>query len=207
MKKFSLGVTEFAVPAPRRGSIDTLSGFGRGAQVGLEIHQNIQAQRTKDFENYKAEVSISHIFEFGGYAFEVSGRMDGFYEQDTPKIEEIKSNFNVYELLKRVKAAPDEHPYCLQLKSYGYFHWLKHGKIPDLVLHLVSSRNFETMDFNLSLDILNYEKWLESRLKELVEEAELTEKRIKRRIKASQNFTFPFENPRPGQVDLIQTIE
>jgi DNA excision repair protein ERCC-2 len=207
-RKFSLGVTEFALPAPRTGSIDTLSGLGRGPQVGLEIHQKIQGQRATEFSHYKPEVSISHNFEYGEYIFEVSGRIDGLYDlKDQPKIEEIKSNFNIYELFRRLKDAQNEHPYCLQLRTYGYMYWLQNKKVPDLNLHLVSSRNFETIDFNLNLNTFSYEKWLAVRLAELAEEADLFEKRIKRRKKVAQNFVFPFEKPRSGQIELIKTIE
>lgn len=207
MTQVSLGITEFALPAPRRGSIDVHSGLGRASQLGQEIHLKAQAERRMEFSNYKAEVAISHSFQADAYHFEISGRMDGFYEGDLPRIEEIKSTFNVYDLLRNLKDAQDEHPYCLQLKTYGYFYWLKHNKIPDLRLHLVSTRNGETLDFDLRLDLLNYESWLKRRMIELVEEVKLEEKRIKRRHKAARAMEFPFDRPRSGQIELIETIE
>ena len=207
MKKISLAVSEFALPAPRRGSIDVLSGFGRGAELGLEIHQKIQAARAEEFGSYQAEVAISHEFTRGDYAFEVSGRMDGLFGGANPRIEEIKSSFNVYELFKRLKDGQDEHPYCLQLKTYGYMYWQQSQIMPDLSLHLVSSRNGESIDFNLRLHLDSFHHWLEARLDELVIEAQLAEKRVRRRKRASQEIQFPFEKPRTGQVELIKTIE
>jgi len=207
MKKIQLSVTDFALPSPRKGSIDVYSGFGRGQQMGTELHQKIQAARTSAHENYQAEVFISHEFPAGDYVFEVSGRMDGFFAGQMPKIEEIKSSFNIYELSKRVKETGLDHPYCLQLLTYGYFHWLQNQKKPRLNLHLISTRNGESMDIDLELNILVFEEWLQRRLLELVEEAKLSEKRIKRRQKAARAFQFPFEKPRTGQVELIQTIE
>lgn len=207
MKKIGIGVTEFALPAPRKGSIDVYSGFGRGAQAGVKLHLFVQQKRLKEFPQYRAEVFTSHDFHYGDYIFEVAGRMDGFFDDPIPKIEEIKSNFNIFELHRRLRENQDEHPYCLQLKTYGYFHWLEHKKIPDLTIHLVSSRNGDTADFDLRLDLAKYEEWLDLRLKELVEEAKLAEKRIKRRNNAAKSFTFPFPKPRSGQVELIETIE
>lgn len=207
MKKYRLPVSEFALPSPLRGSIDTHSGFGRGQQMGLELHQRIQARRQKEHDNYKAEVAMSHSFEAGGFSFDIHGRMDGFFESTVPKIEEIKSSFNVYDLFRRLRETQDEHPYCLQVKTYGYFHYLRTGVVPELVLHLVSSRNGETMDCELRLDIQEYEEWLARRLGELVKEAKLDEKRVKRRKKAAEALAFPFPRPRPGQVELIATIE
>lgn len=207
LKKVSISVTEFAVPAPRRGSIDAYSGFGRSQQMGIELHQRVQAIRMKTSSRYQAEVLAQHDIPFGDYVFEINGRMDGFYSGDNPKIEEIKSSFNIFELSKRVRDVGIDHPYCLQLLTYGYFFWLKNQKKPELNLHLISSRNFESLDVELELDIPEYEHWLNRRLTELVEEVKLAEKRMKRRKKAAENFSFPFENPRSGQIELIQTIE
>ncbi|MES3037554.1 MAG: ATP-dependent DNA helicase [Bdellovibrionota bacterium] len=206
-KKISLSVTDFALPAPRKGSIEAYSGFSRGQEDGLEIHQRVQAERIKSDPQYKSEVIIKQCFDRDGFTFEVGGRMDGYWETDKPKIEEIKSSFNIFELLKRIKEAPTDHPYCLQLLTYGYFHWLQKNKIPELNLHLVSSRNGDTHDWNVPLNISLYENWLDLRLDELVEEAKRAEKRAKRRKKAAGVFQFPFANPRSSQLELIATIE
>ncbi|MBC7421209.1 MAG: ATP-dependent DNA helicase [Bdellovibrio sp.] len=207
MKKVSLGVTEFALPAPRVGSIDVNSGYGRGTSTGSEIHLRTQALRIKLDPLYKAEIMISHTFERAGYRFEIGGRMDGFFDHAKPKIEEIKSSFNIHNLLRELKSNQATHPYCLQLKTYGYFYYLKNNKIPELNLHLVSSRNFEVVDLLLKFDLNDYEAWLNRRLDELVVEAGLAEKRTKRRKKASKELEFPFAKPRAGQVELIQTIK
>lgn len=207
MKKVILGVSDFALPAPRKGSIEAHSGLGRAHELGLEIHRKVQAERVKAYPNYKAEVAVAHTFTFDGFQFEVKGRMDGLFADERPRIEEIKSTFSVYDLFRKLKEAPDEHPYCLQLKTYGYFHWLKTKQPPDLSLLLVSTRNEDAIDFSLKLDIETYESWLHLRLQELGEEARLAEKRVKRRKKAAKALTFPFAQPRPGQVELIATIE
>jgi len=47
-KKVSIGIVEFALPVPRRGSIDALSGFGSGPQIGAEMHQRVQARRRRE---------------------------------------------------------------------------------------------------------------------------------------------------------------
>lgn len=208
MKIITVSVTEFAVPAPLKGSIEIYSGFGRGATVGTEIHQKIQAERSKEFENYESEIVIENSFEREGYTFKVQGRIDGFFSGKNPKIEEIKTSFNVYELMKRIRECGDDHPYILQLKTYGYFYYLQNKTMPDLNLHLVSSRNFEGADFTPSaLDLDVYEAWLERRLAELVDEVKAAEKRALRRQKAAAKLQFPFETPRAGQVELIVTIE
>jgi DNA excision repair protein ERCC-2 len=206
-KRVLLSVTEFAVPSPRRGSIDAHSGFGRSQQLGIELHQQVQALRLKTCSGYRPEVSTSFEFPKENYRFEVSGRMDGLFETEEIIIEEIKSSFNIYELSKRIRDIGFEHPYCLQLLTYGYIYWKKNQIQPKLNLHLISSRNGESLDIELELNVNTYESWLNRRLLELVEDVKRAEKRIKRRKKAAEKFQFPFENPRSGQIELIQTIE
>lgn len=210
MKKIRLSVGEFALPVPRKGSIEVLSGYGKASQTGIEAHQRIQAKRAAEFPHYQSEIPVSHTFQVGDYEFEIGGRLDGFFDAQLQKpahIEEIKTTFSLKEISYRLAAAPDEHPYCLQLKTYGYFHFLKTGKVPDLSFLLVSTRNWETETMKLPLHIESFEAFLKLRLEELVEEAKASEKRALRRKKISKMIAFPFPKPRAGQLELIATIE
>jgi DNA excision repair protein ERCC-2 len=211
-KRIRISVREFALPSPRTGSIDSHSGYGRSALDGIEIHQQVQAKRKREDDLYEAEVKTARIFARGNYEFFVEGRIDGIFRHETPRIEEIKSSFNIRELARAIeeRKSPEgwlDHPYALQLLSYGYFHWKDHDAIPELSLHLVSSRNRETLDLGLELDVLAYESWVDLRLAELEAEAIRADKRAARRRKLAAGFAFPFENPRPGQVELVAEVE
>ncbi|RYZ62137.1 MAG: ATP-dependent DNA helicase, partial [Proteobacteria bacterium] len=206
-KKIPLSIRDFAVPSPRTGSIDAYSGYRSSPLEGIEIHQAIQQKRALDHETYRAEVSCSRTFEHRGYTFQVEGRMDGIFEDQPVKIEEIKSTFNIRELKKALESAGHRHPYALQLLTYGYFHWLNHESLPKLSFHLVSTRNRETIDYSITLDISDYETWLAKRLEELADQADRAFKRTAKRQKISHSFPFPFSKPRTGQVELIQAIE
>ncbi len=206
MKKVRLSVQEFAWPSPLRGSIEGGSGLMNAAQKGIEFHQLIQEERKREFDHYKAEVPCGFDFE-DEYIFSIAGRMDGFFEGEPPLIEEIKSSFNVYDLQKSVREKWMDHPYVLQVMTYGYFHWKKTGVVPLLSLHLVSSRNQDRLDVEVKINLRSYEEWLSRRLMELKSEAHFLEKRIERRKKISKVFPFPFENARPGQIELIKKIE
>jgi len=206
-KKIAINITEFALPVPRVGSIDHYSGMRNGQELGIELHQRLQKERAAAFNNYQAEAPITHCFSHDNYIFEISGRMDGIHSADPTKIEEIKSAFNVYELYRHIKGSSENHPYCLQLKTYGYLHWLKTKEIPDLSLLLVSLRNEEIITLTLKLDIQTYEEWFFLRLKELAQEVKSAQKRIQRRKKAGAQLGFPFNKPRSGQLELIATIE
>lgn len=206
-KTINLSVTEFALPSPKRGSIDGYAGFGTDASLGSEIHRKVQADRAKEFTQYESEVSVSHQFTADQYNFKVNGRMDGIFYEDKVLIEEIKTSFNIRELERYLKANHHDHPYCLQLKTYGYIHWLKTKEIPQLYLLLVSSRNFTKINYPVEFILEDYEKWLACRLEELVKEVNLAEKINKRRRNAAKNFEFPFTTPRKGQIELVSTID
>jgi DNA excision repair protein ERCC-2 len=207
MKVIKLALQEFAMPAPRRGSIEPSSGFSMGMQKGIELHQKVQAERKAEIPNYECEIPISWSFEKGDYKFEVAGRIDGMIVGERPQIEEIKSSFNIFDLSKRLKDKRYDHPYFIQLASYGYFYWLEKGIKPQLSFHLVSSRRDEHLDMDMYWDLKEYESWLSKRLDELVIEAKKAEKRFARRTKLSLNMPFPFPKPRLGQMELIAFIE
>ena len=207
MKLIPVALRDFALPVPRTGSIEAHSGYGRAAAEGQEIHARVQKKRAKSDSSYEAEVAISSSFEREGYRFRIDGRMDGIFRRDPPGIEEIKTAFNIRNLAQRLSGDPLLHPYCLQLLTYGYFTWLEHRVLPTLTFHLVSTRNRDSLDLVVTLDLPAYEKWLDLRLDELAAEAKKAEKRSFRRRKVAAGFTFPFENPRPGQIELMETIE
>jgi DNA excision repair protein ERCC-2 len=206
-KLITIPLRDFALPVPRTGSIEAHSGYGRPAADGREIHVRVQKKRAKADPLYQAEVPVSSLFDREGYRFRIDGRMDGLFRHDPPKIEEIKSGFHIHELARRLADNPMEHPYGLQLLTYGYFHRREHGVLPALCFHLVSSRGGESKDLDVPLDLPPYEEWLDSRLDELVVEARLAENRAARRRKTASSFTFPFDIPRPGQIELMREIE
>ena len=189
---------------PRTGSIECHSGFGRASEEGRVIHQRLQKLRMKEFLEYRAEVEIQERLQHQDRCFEISGRMDGFFDRKPARIEEIKSAFQIEDLARKLQA---DHPYVLQLKTYGYFHFLKTGELPDLVFQLVSTRNSKTLEINVPLDLLEYQKWLGRRLAVLSDEVSQTEKNRLRRRNAGKRLVFPFDTPRKIQPELIARIE
>ncbi len=91
MKLITLPLVDFALPVPRRGSLEAHSGYGRAAVEGQQIHQRVQKRRAKADPRYQAEVPVSCRFERDGFSFRVEGRLDGLFRHEVPRIEEIKS--------------------------------------------------------------------------------------------------------------------
>lgn len=204
-KKITLAISDFAISAPRCGSIDTYSGFGKGSLFGQQVHVEIQQELKNTHENYEPEVWCQHKFTKDNFIFEVIGRMDGIYYQKPLKIEEIKTAFDLKKLMKFLEF--DQHPYRLQLQTYGYIHWLKTNELPELNLLLVSSRNKKRSEYPIELELKSYEDWLKQRLADLISEVCENEKRIKRRKKMAGKLVFPFIEPRPSQKELMSKVE
>ena len=205
MKTIKLSVQDFAQPCPRRGHIDH-SSVAATTEQGILIHQQAQKKRSQADEKYKAELKTVWNFERGGFNFAVEGRMDGVYQHEVPVIEEIKSTFDLDGLKDRIKEQGTGHAYVLQLMTYGFMHIAQTGVEPILRFHLVSVRNRKSYDLFWKWDAEAYETWLNLRLDELVEEATRAQDRSARRKKAALKLEFPFETPRRGQRELIETI-
>jgi DNA excision repair protein ERCC-2 len=205
VRKIQLHARQFAVPCPRIGSIETHSGYGAPLNTGQDIHQILQERRLREVVGYTPEKRLSWSFERKPYTFVVSGRADGVIEGSPVIIEEIKTTFDIEELHRKLSAEPN-HPYVWQVRTYGYIQYLITGQIPALKLHLVSSRNFKSLDLPVDLDVAGYEAWLTLRLDELVEETKIKEKLFKKRQKTAETMKFPFEAPRPGQRELVDCI-
>lgn len=214
MKRIQVPVRDFALPVPRHGHIEVHSGFDLVSQSGDEAHREIQRKRAASIPGYRAEVKLSHSFEREGYTFIVSGRADGIVDGGASSkrkthvchIEEIKTAFDAQKLYDKLKANP-QHPYCLQLLTYGYIYYLQDNKTPSLGLHVGSYATPDEFDISLQLHIKEYEEWLEKRLDELVTEARYRESQKERRARVSDKLVFPFKKPRSKQIDLIDSIE
>lgn len=206
MKTIQLAVRDFALPVPRRGNIDVHSGYGLLNQ-GQEIHEIVQQLRKKEDPYYRSEVKVSHTFVREPYKFVVSGRIDGIFDRFPLMIEEIKSTVNVFQLKAKLELFPD-HPYILQAQTYAYIYYQQHALLPQVRLHLVSSTNKQQSEnLDLSLFLSDYEAWVEKRLDELVLEMQALEADVMRRIDVQAEMVFPFEDPRTGQIQLMDSVE
>ncbi len=205
-RNLQLGVAEFALPVPRIGSIEAYSGFGPLPNVGADIHAAIQVERIRLHNVYVPEKWISHTFTHKKYKITVGGRMDGYIPGLPPLIEEIKTAYQLDNLAKALERNPF-HPYRLQLQTYAYLHYLNTGVLPATRLHMVCARTKDSKDLHEPLELKLFEEWLGRRLDEIVSEDEAFEKLKQRRRKSAAGFQFPFKQPRPGQPELIATIE
>lgn len=201
-----IAVRDFAMPVPRSGSIEVNSGYNL-LPDGQEIHARIQKERKVSSSVYKSEQKLSYRFPCEEFEFVVGGRLDGIFHETPPIIEEIKSTLNTTQLRARLEEFSD-HPYILQVCTYGYIYYLTVGVRPQLRLHLASvSSAGDRFDFHVQFDIDSYKNWLEKRLAELVVETRRQQANINRRKETAGILVFPFETPRHGQREMIEWID
>lgn len=201
-----LPVRDFAMPVPRIGSIEVNSGYGL-LPGGQEIHTRIQKERKSTSSVYKSEQKLSIKFTREEFQFVVGGRLDGIFHDSPPVIEEIKSTLNTTQLRARLEEQTN-HPYLLQIRTYGYIYKATTQVNPKLQLHLASiSSPTDRFNFDVDLDLESYQRWLDLRLDELVLETRRRQATIARRKQIATIVNFPFDQPRQGQREMIEWIE
>lgn len=210
MKKsvIKVPITEFAVPVPRTGSIEVNSGYGLLSQDAPESHYAIQKQRIESVVGYRPEVRVNHSAKSGKFSFAISGRADGVYEHgSTLVIEEIKTAIDIKQLAQRLRE-DRYHPYCLQLRTYGYFlmNDMKLESEPRLKFLLASLCDGSSMEVEIALDRADFEAWFSRRLEDLESETKHRLARVARREKLASALKFPFVSYRKGQDDLLEFV-
>ena len=113
----------------RSGNIDNRFRSSGRALEGTLAHQKVQ--KTYD-KNYKAEVTLKHIFEYDKYSFEIEGRADGIYKLENEAIiDEIKSTtLSLEDIDKDFNLL-----HWAQAKVYGYIYALE-NKLEVLLIAL-----------------------------------------------------------------------
>ncbi len=201
-----LSVGEFALPIPRTGHIETHSGYGHLPPVGVTLHQILQHNRKSQDPAFQSEVPLQHIFFHQGFRIIVSGRMDGLTKGEPAHIEEFKTSYDAPGLIHRLQTSP-EHPYILQLLTYGYFFYLRENKIPRTTLTVVATQTLDETPIEVSLSVDAYKKWLHLRLAEIIlERKQIHQFRIRGKTLAPE-VEFPFKPMRTGQDALVAAVE
>lgn len=174
------------------------------AMRGLEGTSGHQLIRDRRPEEYQSEVALEHDFEWQGYRLKVRGRLDGLMESDGVWLaEEIKTTYASLDQL----SLEDYPVHAAQLKLYLFFWMAKNreknvvGQLTYLNLNDLSERTFPIT--------LTYDEG-EAFFSELAV-AYLTavhERELWRQVRdASLNsWTFPFRHLRPGQNELMDTL-
>jgi DNA excision repair protein ERCC-2 len=185
-------------------------------QVGAQIHTLIQTEKKSSVLGYRSEVFVQVTLPLpgDGAELEVSGRIDGLYENtDLLVVEEIKTTTNLHGLYAELLHGA-EHPYVLQAKMYGWMleaMGVAAGRQVRTRLLLVSVHDPEETRA-LDLDPAEhpweaFDAWVALRARDLADAARVDEARQARRRAEGESLPFPFDAPRPGQMDLVAVVD
>ena len=207
-KKIKISVGEFSAPP----WLSISESFGQSSLLVEDdinfAHETIQMQRKEKFSDYQTEFYVNESFEKEDWTLEISGRLDGLinHSSDNPVIEEIKTTNSLENLLEELDT-PLEHPYGLQLATYGVLYKKLFEKIPELRL-IVSSMEISEAPEEVVIEnpwtVL--EDFFERRIEYIFEEARLFNNHFERRKVQVGKFEFPYASRRSGQDDLCEFI-
>lgn len=207
MSRLPVGVREFAAPLKREGSLTSASAQSLlPLDFGQDIHQRIQERLRQEDARYQAEYPLQQTFKLGTVNLHVRGRCDGFFNHETPLLEEIKSTQRFEALQKDLKNISD-HAYLLQIKVYGYIHWLKTAQVPTLRLRVVCLQTLKEKILPVAFDPEVFQLWVNQRCEQIVAEFKRFRALQKSRHKLSNKIFFPFAVPRPSQTQLIESVK
>lgn len=208
-KTIKLAVREFAEPFLRTGSIDARSQFSLVDPIrGGEIHRQMQKRRAEEDPTYQREISINHKFEHKDWQIEIVGRIDGLATIDNQTVvEEIKSTYSLGRLLNRL-STDHEHPYVRQAQLYAYMLYRQNTALPAPRVRIlaVSAHTGLAEAVDIPFDEEDFAIWFAQRCDEIIAAEILRQERVAEWQAIGKELDFPFAQPRPEQMPLIEQV-
>ncbi|MBF8983207.1 ATP-dependent DNA helicase [Lutibacter sp. B2] len=185
----------------RSGSLDTSFRSRSRAVDGTRAHQKVQ--KSKD-ENYEAEVTLKHSFEYEGFTFSIEGRADGIIkEQNIICVDEIKSTTKPLEMI-------DENyneVHWAQAKFYAYIYALQ-NELENIDVQLTYFQ-LETEFIKMirkTFSLSNLKQFFYDIINKYIIWAKFTSEWCIIRDKSVKDLVFPFEKYRIGQRELAVSV-
>ena len=201
MDKIKLSVRELVGYVYKSGDIGGDSISVERALEGTRIHKLLQSQMD---ENYKKEYYLKHEFNYMDIDFVVEGRADGIiYDENEIIIDEIKSTYKTLDTI-------DENynfSHIAQALCYGYFYCVKES-ISTATVQVrycnIDTEETKTISKNYTLDeLMNFFYEL---IDKYLEWARLRVEHYNSKRITIDEMTFPFENYRQGQRNLLVAV-
>lgn len=201
MQTIELGVREFLDLALKAGGLSAEFQPLARAAAGMAAHVGATARRP---EHYQCEVAVRHVFTWQRFCLILRGRIDGVQiDGDTVTVEEIKSTY-----LPLASVDPLGNAYHLaQLRLYHYFAALRYAGRIIPVLTYVHPTTLEERACPMAWEVDESRLFFEALAVRLLRgEAAKASWRLTRDA-SLRMLPFPFTNLRPGQAELVGTVE
>jgi DNA excision repair protein ERCC-2 len=205
---FNARRVEASVRALIEGEADPVRGRGEMASLraalGIEIHRKRQELRSIE-EGYRAEVEVRIEMTVDDWVVAIHGRADGVRTRgDTIEVEEIKSVQRSREQLGAMDVR-DFSDACLQAQIYALCLASTTARI-EVHLHLCSVLDGSecTIEVPFEADVVRTR--LQRLVRNAIARAEAAATRTAALRDIANNLRFPFDDPRPHQLDLVEQI-
>jgi DNA excision repair protein ERCC-2 len=171
--------------------------------LGARMHARVQKRLAKEDPASQSEVAVRAILCRPGFQCLVRGRIDLLLADGG--IEEIKTGFRPALILQDVGADP-EHPFALQARMYAWMRWRDTGAAPSCRLRIISLLDETEVLVELPFDPEMFSRWVEGRLLEQHQAFLRAQARAAERRELGARLSFPFQEPRPGQTELVAKV-
>jgi DNA excision repair protein ERCC-2 len=205
---FSARRVEASVRALIESEADPLRGRGEMASLraalGVEIHQRRQGERAHE-DGYTAEVEVAIAIEVDGWQVRVHGRADGVRRRgELLEVEEIKSVQRTREQLRAMDGR-DFADACLQAQIYALCvaHTAARVEVRLWVCSVLDGAEQE-IEVPFERDVV--EARLQRLVRSAIARAEAAAMRTAALRDVAERVRFPFDEPRPQQVELSEAI-
>ncbi|MBI9008964.1 MAG: PD-(D/E)XK nuclease family protein [Tenericutes bacterium] len=201
MKELSISVREIAEFLYGSGSIVNERILNTRAQEGTEIHQYWQ---NLYLDTDKKEVVVKTTVLTGDIELTVSGRIDGLIiREEKLFIEEIKSTHTDFDILDE-KTYP---AHLCQAKLYAYMYLSQTEKRSiDVVLTYIQVEDRKVLKFEKHYTKKNLEKYFDTSIEKYLDWIRLLNHHEEQRLKSIDGLTFPFDNFRLNQREMMAYI-
>ncbi|MFX1282009.1 MAG: ATP-dependent DNA helicase [Promethearchaeota archaeon] len=177
----------------------------KNAEIGQEIHQEIQTQKQRVNPNYQTEYFIKYQFSIHDWQIVIRGRIDLLVRSsESIQIEEIKSIF-----LKQFSGSPDDpriKPFRLQLQCYAWMLSQIETGNPSLSLQLILVNRFDNKQHVIPIPYQDMSEFIIKKIAQLIIAEEDKQLRLKKKVESLSHLRFPFHY-RKYQKEIVKHIK
>jgi DNA excision repair protein ERCC-2 len=187
-----------------RGSLGfALRGGFERMWLGQAIHSAYQNRALESDPTYRREVWLDLPLVVAGWEIHLVGRIDGLRrENGVPVIEEIKSVRHSGQLAPLLREA-----YERQASIYAWMLGRLEAAAVEVELVLVEIGTEQVERLRLEVAVAGIEAGIRRRLGQLLHEHEAERLTREERRAAAERLVFPYAEPRPGQLEIIERVE
>jgi DNA excision repair protein ERCC-2 len=188
----------------RTGDIDSGYVGANRAQQGTKAHQKLQKNNEKIYDNYKKEVYLKYVINYGSLSLKIEGRADGIFKDGNKfVIEEIKStNTNLLFIDESYNQL-----HWAQAKFYGYIYCKENFLTNiDIQLSYFQLSTYEVKTLKKSFTIEELEDFVLEVVRQYEKWANYKFNWIEERNASIKQLQFPFSSYRKGQRQLAVSV-